>query len=190
MKINKFNGLFAKIRTVLTRNKFYSLGKKSVIFFPLSIDNPSTISIGSNCFVGEGTWLMGNNKNKSNATLVIKDGTIIGHNAHIVALKKVIIEEKVLMADRVFITDSEHNFEDVSRPIMDQGVKIGDSVTIGSGSWIGENVSIISSNVGKNCVIGANAVVTKDIPDYCVAVGSPARVIRKYNMNEKKWIKC
>ena len=62
-------------------------------------------------------------------------------------------------------------------------------VIIGEGSWIGENVCIIGASVGKHCVIGANAVVTKDIPDYCVAVGTPAKIIKKYDTKIKKWIK-
>ena len=62
------------------------------------------------------------------------------------------------------------------------------SVSIGDGSWIGENVCILGANIGKHSVIGANSVVLQDIPDYCVAVGSPARVVRKYDFETKKWV--
>ena len=48
---------------------------------------------------------------------------------------------------------------------------------------------ILGASVGKHCVIGANSVVTKDIPDYCVAVGSPAVVVKRYNTINKKWEK-
>lgn len=61
-------------------------------------------------------------------------------------------------------------------------------MVIGEGSWIGENVCVIGASVGRHCVIGANAVVTKDIPDYSVAVGAPARVIKKYNFNRGAWV--
>ena len=54
-------------------------------------------------------------------------------------------------------------------------------------SWLGENVAIIGASIGKNCVIGANAVVTDDIPDYSVAVGIPARVIRQYDAPSGQW---
>jgi acetyltransferase-like isoleucine patch superfamily enzyme len=59
---------------------------------------------------------------------------------------------------------------------------------IGDGSWIGENACIIGAHVGKNCVIGANAVVTSDIPDYSVAVGVPAVVIKRFDAPSKMWI--
>ena len=60
-------------------------------------------------------------------------------------------------------------------------------VRIGSGSWIGENACILGVIIGKQCVIGANSVVTKDIPDYSVAVGIPAKVIKKYNFETQQW---
>ena len=74
-------------------------------------------------------------------------------------------------------------------PILKQKIKQIGTVVIGEGSWLGENVCVIGANVGKNCVIGANSVVTKDIPDYSVAVGVPAKVIKSYNFSSKKWEK-
>ena len=62
-------------------------------------------------------------------------------------------------------------------------------VLIGEGSWIGENVCIIGAFVGKNSIVGANSVVTNNIPDYCVAVGAPARVIKRYDHKDNQWVK-
>ena len=74
-------------------------------------------------------------------------------------------------------------------PIMNQPVKVLRKVRIGEGSWLGENVSVCGASIGKHCVIGANSVVTKDIPDYCVAVGSPAKVVKKYDSEKKQWVR-
>ena len=63
-------------------------------------------------------------------------------------------------------------------------------VIIGEGSWLGENVCVCGASVGKHCVIGANSVVTRDIPDYCIAVGSPARVVKRYNFDKNTWENC
>ena len=98
------------------------------------------------------------------------------------------IEESVLTADRVYISDNIHGYEDVSIPIKNQPIVQKGTVTIGSGSWIGENVSILGASIGKHCVIGANSVVTRNIPDYSVAIGSPARVIKRYDMDNNNWI--
>jgi acetyltransferase-like isoleucine patch superfamily enzyme len=62
-------------------------------------------------------------------------------------------------------------------------------VRIGSGAWLGENVCVIGANVGRNSVVGANSVVMSDIPDFCVAVGAPARVIRRFDASLGKWVK-
>ena len=61
-------------------------------------------------------------------------------------------------------------------------------VTIGDGCWIGEKVQIMpGASVGKKCIIAAGAIVTKDIPDYSIAAGVPARVIKSYNFNTHRW---
>lgn len=59
---------------------------------------------------------------------------------------------------------------------------------IGEGSWIGTNVVIVGNvRIGKRCVIGANSVVTKDIPNHCIAVGIPAKVVKQYNVHTGCW---
>ena len=89
----------------------------------------------------------------------------------------------MLTANNVYISDNSHDYENTEVPIISQPVKFKKRVQIGSGSWIGENVSIIGANVGKNSVIVANSVVTSDIPDYSVAVGAPAKVIKRVNQD-------
>jgi acetyltransferase-like isoleucine patch superfamily enzyme len=91
------------------------------------------------------------------------------------------------MAEKVYISDNIHAYKDVTKPIMHQPIVHKGNVYIGDNSWIGESVSIIGANIGKHCVIGANSVVTHDIPDYCVAVGSPAKVIKRYNFDINQW---
>jgi acetyltransferase-like isoleucine patch superfamily enzyme len=85
------------------------------------------------------------------------------------------------------VSDNLHTYEDVNVPVIKQGIKQCEEVEIGEGSWIGENVCVIGAKVGRHCVIGANAVVTEDIPDYSVAVGMPAKVIKKYNPEKGIW---
>jgi acetyltransferase-like isoleucine patch superfamily enzyme len=119
--------------------------------------------------------------------MVIGHGCAIGHFNHISCVDRVYIEEKVLTADGVFIADHGHHYEDPTMPIVDQGVVSRGPVVIGRGSWLGENVAVISCKIGRNCVIGANSVVLDDIPDYSVAVGAPARVVRRFNPRNNSW---
>ena len=69
-----------------------------------------------------------------------------------------------------------------AQKILDKG-----PISIGENTWIGENVCVIGSSIGKHCVIGSNSVVLSNIPDYSVAVGSPAKVIKRYNQITKDW---
>lgn len=119
--------------------------------------------------------------------LYIGDNTIIGHFSHIVCLEKVKIGSNVLFADRVFISDCTHGYKDIELPVYRQPVKALRPVIVGDDSWIGENVCVLGCSIGKHCVIGANSVVKDDIPDYSVAVGNPAKVVKQYNFESCSW---
>lgn len=114
-------------------------------------------------------------------TVRIGNGSEIGERCGISIANSLEIGEKVLLSPNVYITDCDHEYRNISVPVIDQGIaQKGQTVSIGYGSYIGINAVIVGNvKIGKHCVIGANSVVTKDVPDYCVAVGSPARVIKK-----------
>ena len=83
-----------------------------------------------------------------------------------------------LIADWVYVCDFDHVTTDITRPIKDQGI-VKSPVRIGPDTWIGTKVSVLGgTRIGRGCVLGAHAVVRGDIPDYAIAVGSPARVVR------------
>lgn len=154
------------------------IGKRSIIINPLQIDGGHNIGIGDHTQISYKTWLAALPLTGEQCQLKIGNGCMIGHFNHIYATNSITIEDNVLTADKVYISDNIHGYEDISTPILNQPIIQKKPVTIGEGSWIGENACIIGCTIGKHCVIGANAVVTHDIPDYSVAVGAPARVIK------------
>jgi acetyltransferase-like isoleucine patch superfamily enzyme len=165
-------------------------GLRSKIISPLKIYGASNISIGNRVIVEYKTWLAAYpHTGSANCNLIIEDGTHIGHFNHIYATSKIHIGAKVLTADKVYISDNLHSYEDINVAIGEQQIKQIQEVKIGDGSWLGENVCVIGANIGKGCVIGANTVVTKNIPDYCVVVGSPAKIIKRYNAKSGLWLK-
>lgn len=99
--------------------------------------------------------------------------------------------KKALLSPNVYITDCDHEYRNLEVPVIDQGiVQKGQAVSIGDGSYIGINTVIVGNvKIGKHCVIGANSVVTKDVPDFCVAVRSPAKILRKCNKDTGEWEK-
>ena len=175
----KLNRGLLKLMVILKKPKMLGrIGRNSIIHGPFRIDGEENVVIGNDCYFQRGLWLYCHKSEEAVAKLSIGNGGIFGYNNHIVAIGKIRIDESVLTANNVFITDGTHEFSNRNVPIMNQGVRRIKDITIGSGSWIGENVCIIGASIGKNCVIGANSVVTMDIPDFSVAVGSPARVIK------------
>lgn len=141
--------------------------------------HPEFISIGDDVTINSHAWfsivpLTG----KAGApSLKIGKGTYIGRFATIACANRIVIGEDVLISDRVFISDVFHGFSDLTLPVSRQPLYSPGPVEIGYGTWIGIGACILPNvRVGKNCVIGANAVVTHDIPDYHVAAGVPARI--------------
>ena len=105
----------------------------------------------------------------------------------------VIIENSVLFGPDNYICSTDHRYEDITIPVLQQGAysptkNNHSELKIGEGSWIGTHVAIIGDvHIGKHCVIGANSVVTRDVPDFCVVAGIPAKVIKRYNSGTQQW---
>src|SRR5690349_13215764 len=139
----------------------FSLGEKSIIEDFVTINN------------GVGNVLIGNN-------------TIIGIGS--VVIGPVEIGNNVMLAQNIVVSGLNHGYEDIDLPPSKQK-EIRKKITICDDVWIGAN-SVITAGVtiGKHVVIGAGSIVTKDIPDYCVAVGNPARIIKKYSEDTKSWM--
>lgn len=123
------------------------------------------------------------------ASLRIRRGAQVGNFSHLICTRSIEIGEKVLIADRVYISDNQHGYRDVGTPVMDQPLRQTADVVIGEGTWIGENACIVGCRIGRHAVIGANSVVTRDIPDFCVAAGVPAVLIRRWCPQRRDWFR-
>jgi acetyltransferase-like isoleucine patch superfamily enzyme len=123
--------------------------------------------------------------NNAVGDVVIGDRTIVGIGSVIIGPVK--IGNNVMIAQNIVMSGLNHGYEDISLSPREQKVTCK-QITISDNVWIGSN-SVITAGVtlGKHCVIGAGSVVTKNIPDYSVAVGNPARVIKKYNDESQSW---
>jgi len=169
---------------------FKSFGKNSTLWDPLLIMNPKGICIGSNVEILYRVWLAALPCSVFHeASLVIEDGCRIGNLTQIFSTKSITIHRNVIISGKVYIADNQHSYSNPLIPVKHQSIEQKKEVVIGEGSWLGQNVCVIGASIGKNCVIGANSVVTSSIPDYSVAVGAPARVIKQYDFNAKMWRK-
>ena len=162
---------------------FGAFGKHNYLF-DLELLNPQNIFLGSNLWISK-TRLASSKGGK----LIIGNHVAIGRFSQIFALQSIIIEDGVLMAENTFISDNTHTFTDITTPVRDQDIKPLGNVVIGSGTWIGRNVVVNGCKIGRNCIIGAYTFLKKDIPDYCVVVGNPARIVKRYNPQSGQWEK-
>lgn len=191
MTLNRiFSALYRKAWYFFYKTAFKNLGLKSYVQNALHIMGKNNIYIGENVFVAYKSWLAAvPDTNSELCELIIGNGTRIGNFNHIYATKSIRIGNNVLTADKVYISDNLHGYEDVNVPILNQHIKQLSTVEVGDGTWLGENVCVIGAKIGTHCVIGANSVITKDIPDYSVVVGSPGRIIKRYCFEKKEWLK-
>jgi acetyltransferase-like isoleucine patch superfamily enzyme len=174
---------------ILFSSKFKYFGKNVALISPDSIQGEEYIKIDDNTLINSMAWLLALKTRDEAPYVNIGKNVYIGRFFHLVSIREVIIQDNVLIADKVYISDNIHEYQDISLPIKDQPIKFKNKVVIGKNSWLGENVSIIGAQIGKHCIIGSNSVVNKNIPDYCMAVGSPAKIIKRYNNNTNEWDK-
>lgn len=167
---------------------FRILGEGAFLYRPFRIDGAEMIELGPKTVFQRGGWLYCSGVDGLAASLRIGEGCVFGYNNHITAVRDVQIGSNVLTANNVYISDNVHGYEDISKPVMHQPVRFKRAVVIGDGCWIGENACIMGARIGKNCVVGANAVVTTDMPNYSVAVGVPAIVVRQYDPHLRQWV--
>jgi len=119
--------------------------------------------------------------------VIVGDKTIIGLGNVIIG--PVNIGNNVMLAQNIVISGLNHGYENVEIPPALQKVTTG-AITISDDVWIGANTVVTAGvTIGKHAVIGGGSVVTKDIPEFSVAVGNPARVIKRFNFENKQWVK-
>ncbi len=139
------------------------------------------IQIGRRARVDFGRWVWIGHGTKircHEGMVSIGDKTVIGQECTISAYQHVSIGEQCILADRVMLIDFDHNVAEVERPVRVQGIYKRD-VRVGSNVWIGHGAQILRGvTVGDNAIVGAAAVVTRDVPANAVVAGVPARVIR------------
>jgi acetyltransferase-like isoleucine patch superfamily enzyme len=151
-------------------NGFVFLGKRVELY---ARPGYGRLVLGRWVHVGDGTSLRCHE-----GTLRIGDKVVFGRNNVVNAYLDVSIGAASIIADMVYVTDFDHVFADIERPIKDQGI-VKSPVRIGADVWLANKVSVVRGTViGDGCVVAANAVVTRDLPPYSVAVGVPARVVR------------
>lgn len=178
---------YSNLRGLFYHFKFKGSGERLHIGHKCRIKTPSQIHVGNDVIIDDYAELLVHDDNGNHATLTLGDHVHISKYNCIGCSFRITLEDHVRLAPYVHITDRNHTYEDVNQPIWKQPIKTQE-VFIGRESWLGFGVQIMPGvNIGRHCIIAAGSIVTHNIPDYSVAAGSPAKVVKKYNLDKKVW---
>jgi carbonic anhydrase/acetyltransferase-like protein (isoleucine patch superfamily) len=173
-----------KLFSLLIAGGFARFGRRTSIMYPLRLSGEDRISIGNRVTIGAGSWLQALSYDHDTlGTITIGDGASIQEGCVVSAVREVVLEDFVLLARNVYISDHIHAYTRVGVPILAQGVDKVKPVRIKSGAWLGQNVVVCPGvTIGRGAVVGANSVVTEDLPEFSVSVGAPARVVKCFGV--------
>ncbi|MDP9091719.1 MAG: acyltransferase [Actinomycetota bacterium] len=132
------------------------------------------LTIGPHAFFEPGVWLT-----SQSGRISIGGGTFLNLNVMVAAMDRVEIGDHCMLANGCLVTDADHRFDDFEKPVPWQGFTSKGPTVLGDNVWLGANVVVTSGvTIGCRCVIGANSVVTTDVPDFSIAAGAPATVVK------------
>jgi acetyltransferase-like isoleucine patch superfamily enzyme len=173
---------------------FDEFGSKVSIHYSCEVrrSHSHKIRIGDRVLLDRDVWLNIPLISKDiGPTLVIGSGTNIGRRSVISAANHISIQENVLCAPGVFVTDHNHEYSNPDLPISQQGIASGGRIVIEQNCWLGYGSMVLATKndiiLGRNSVVGAYSVITKSYPPYSVIVGNPARVVRRFDRLSKTW---
>ena len=187
-----------------TLPEFGNTPKSLTIELPRTIVNPQKMFLGNDIWLGPNTLLIAITRyptsvmqrpgvaqinQRFNPKITIGNRVSATAGLQIAAQSDITIEDDVLFAANVNITDGLHGYEHVNEPYKYQNMFRIAPILIKRGCWIGQNVVILPGvTIGSFSIIGANSVVSHSIPDRCIAVGAPARVIKQWDESTQLWI--
>ncbi len=197
---------FEKSKAIVAKKllpKFGNSPRNVNIDLPRNIVNPDRIFLGNDIYLGPncllialsgypGPTMQHPNRQETNQTFLskISIGSRVTSTGQlqVAAMGHITIEDDVMFATNVNITDGFHGYTRIDEPYKYQDITRIQPITVKRGCWIGQNVVIFPGvTIGEMSIVGANSVVTKSIPDRCIAVGAPARVIKRWNEKSGQW---
>jgi acetyltransferase-like isoleucine patch superfamily enzyme len=140
------------------------------------------LTVGEGAHFEPGCWLT----LAPEARIAIGRGCYLNRNVMLAAMELIEIGDHTMFANGCFVGDSDHRYDDRSKPITEQGFVARGPVRIGANCWFGANCVVTGGvEIGERCVVGANSVVTKSLPPGVIAAGAPAKVIREIEWRDE-----
>jgi acetyltransferase-like isoleucine patch superfamily enzyme len=173
--------LRARVTRPYWKRRFHSFGDQSIIHRPGQIVGAGQMRIGHHSLILGGCYLSVETRAWHLAAPVLDIGDRVGIRPYcfISASESITIEDDVMIGAFTSVIDSDHTFN-LGRPNVVHNTVVTGPIRVGRGSWLGERVAVLrGTSIGRCCIVGANSVVSGEIPDYSIAIGFPARVVGK-----------
>lgn len=190
-----FSRVLTKLNTAWMRAfyRFSAFGAGVSIHYTCEVarrDAPY-VELGDRAYLAPQVWLNVEPSSTTPPKIAIGANCRIGRRSVISARNQIRLENDVLLAPGVLLMDHNHDYRHPALPIHAQGITAGGTILIERNCWIGFGAVVCCGDrdlvVGRNSVIGANAVVTRSVPPHSVVAGNPARVIREYDAASGQW---
>lgn len=169
-----------------------SLGTRSFVKLPRRLNGRKYIEIGENSCILSHSFVLAVSKygeGSYSPCIRIGDGVYIGRYVYLAASDEITIADGCVLSEHVYITDLNHGFNPAGGPIMRQALESKGPVRIGPNSFLGYRAVVMPGvTLGEWCIVGANSVVTRSFPSYSMVVGTPARLIKVYSHELRRWV--
>jgi acetyltransferase-like isoleucine patch superfamily enzyme len=175
----------ARVRREIQPGRFAAFGRDAIVHPPAEIDRPERVAVGDQTFILANARLaLG-----PQARVTIGARTYLGRDLTIVCLGAVVIGDDVMGSDRLLLSDTAPEPQAPGEPVMNQGLAEPRPVHVEDGVFLGTGAMVLAGvTVGARSLVGAGAVVTRDVPANCVVVGNPARIVRHYDRARGEWV--
>ena len=168
------------------------MGYNSSIHMPRWIESPNCLHIGANTVILPGSRISALQRYRDfvyEPKIRIGDGVYIGRHAYFAAIDSIEIDDGCVLSEYVYITDLSHGLHPHKGPIMEQPLESKGPVYIGKNCFLGFRVCVMPGvQLGNNCVVGANSVVTKSFPAGSMIAGAPAVLIKMFSPGSGQWV--
>lgn len=177
------------VLTSPSRMRLSHVGRGVRLAPPIWTHNERSIRIGDYANIWHHARIIALNTAPNEIRIDIAARVAIHPYVHIAAIRRVTIGEGALFASNVYVSDHDHDWRDPDDPPISNGRVLAAPVVIGPRVWLGERVCVLRGvSIGEGTIVGAGSVVTRSLPARCIAVGSPARVIRRWDDAGRRWI--
>jgi len=180
--------IYYKLSYLFKKQKYQNIGRNTYIDKSVHIVGLKNIKIGSNSIISDVTWFNINDRSDGKIGIEVGNNCYIGKRNFFSSAAKITLKDYFMSGINCSLLGSDHVIDEPLKPYIHTGTTNDTSIYVGTNVRFGANVTVIGDvRIGHGSIVGANSLVLKNIPPFSIAVGNPAKVIKRYDFDNKKW---